>query len=84
MGWWAIHTPLDPSTVDMARFSWTMGSTPATAVHGDDLFSLADGVVRREVLTDGKNSIIYKGDCWSCPRTCTPAAPGSPPERSSS
>jgi len=67
MGWWAIHTPLDPSTVDMARFSWTMGSTPATAVHGDDLFSLADGVVRREVLTDGKNSIIYKGGLLELP-----------------
>jgi hypothetical protein len=67
MGWWAINTPLDPATVDLARFSWAMGGTPATATHGDDLFSLANGVVRREVLTDGKNSVIYKGGLLELP-----------------
>jgi len=67
VGWWAVNTPLNPSTVDMARFSWTLGSTTGTAIHGDDLFSLANGEVRREVLTDGKNSIIYKGGLLELP-----------------
>lgn len=67
VGWWAINTSLDSSTVDLARFSWTMGSTTATGIHGDDLFSLANGVVRREILTDGKNSVIYRGGVLELP-----------------
>ncbi len=67
LGWWIVSTPLDTSTVDLARFSWAMGRTAETAIQGDEVFSLANGEVRREVLTDGPGALIYKGGLLELP-----------------
>ncbi len=67
LGWWAVTTPLDRSTVDLARFSWAMGRTADTAVQGDELFSLANGEVRREVITESWGALIYTGGLLELP-----------------
>ena len=61
IGWWVVLTPLDASTVDLARFSWSAGGTGDTAAHGDEVYSLVNGEVRLEVSTDGRVSTIFKG-----------------------
>ena len=61
LGWWSILTPLDKATVDLARFSWSVGRAPDVAISGDEVFSLVNGEVRREVFAEGRGAAIYKG-----------------------
>jgi len=67
LGWWMVTTPLDAATVDLARFSWAIGRTADAAIEGDALFSLANGEVRREVLTEGRGALIYTGGLLELP-----------------
>ncbi len=61
LGWWSILTPLDKATVDLARFSWSVGRTADVVVSGDEVFSLVNGEVRREVFAEGRGAVIYTG-----------------------
>jgi outer membrane protein assembly factor BamB len=67
LGWWLVSTPLDAANVDLARFSWAMGRTTQSAINGDEVFSLTHGEVRREVLSDGRSALIYKGGLLELP-----------------
>lgn len=61
IGWWVVLTPLNTSTVDVARFSWSTGETPDVAPHGDEVYSLVNGEVRLEAASTGSVSTVYKG-----------------------
>ena len=57
LGWWLVGTKLDRNSTDLARFSWVAGGT--TASQGDEVFSLVNGEVRREVLSEGSVGRVY-------------------------
>jgi outer membrane protein assembly factor BamB len=57
LGWWLVGTKLDRNTTDLARFSWVSGGT--SAAQGDEVFSLVNGEVRREVLSEGSVGRVY-------------------------
>jgi hypothetical protein len=59
IGWWPVLTSLDQASADLARFSatWTQG---ATTGHSDEVFSLVNGDVRREVAVVGSDAQMYR------------------------
>lgn len=66
-GWWAVVTDLNQSTTDLARFSWTTAEGSDDALHGDDLYSLSNGEVRRQVVVAGRTGTIYRGGLLELP-----------------
>lgn len=65
-GWWVVATDLDQATTDLARFSWTTGSGRGAA-HGDELYSLTAGEVRRQALSTGRTGVVYRGGLLELP-----------------
>jgi PQQ-like domain len=72
LGWWMVTTPLDAATVDLARFSWAMGRTDG--IQGDEVFSLVNGEVRREVFVEGGGAAIYTGGRLELPADVHPGS----------
>lgn len=68
LGWWPVLTSLDQASTDLARFSatWTKG---ARTGHSDEVFSLVNGDVRREVAVVGSDAQIYKVGRLELPAT---------------
>lgn len=65
-GWWVVATDLDQATADLARFSWTTGAG-RDAAHGDELYSLTGGEVRRQALSTGRTGVVYRGGLLELP-----------------
>ena len=57
LSWWLVGTKLDRNATSLARFSWVVGGTPAA--QGDEVFSLVDGEVRREVASERGVGKVY-------------------------
>lgn len=68
LGWWPVLTTLAQASADLARFSatWTQG---ATTGHSDEVFSLVNGDVRREVAVAGSDAQIYRDGRLELPAT---------------
>jgi outer membrane protein assembly factor BamB len=57
LSWWLVGTKLDRNAADLARFSWVAGGTSTT--QGDEVFSLVNGEVRREVVSESGAGRTY-------------------------
>lgn len=68
LGWWPILTKLDQASADLARFSATWAQGAATG-HSDEVFSLVNGDVRREVAVVGSDAQMYRDGRLELPAT---------------